>query len=113
MQRRARHDVRYQSTWTAGARGRQVLDELFRGFTDALVAQGALSGDIGAVVVVDAGGRRFARASVGIVGLTACRPSIDAELRRRVRALFRLHRRAGRTTWPDRARQHVLTRHGR
>ena len=69
------------------ARGRQVLDELFPGFTDALVAQGALSGDVGSEVAVDAGGRRFARASVGIAGLTASRLAIEAELRRRVRAL--------------------------
>ncbi len=69
------------------ARGRQVMDELFPGFTDALVAQGGLSGDIGTEVAVDAGGLRFAPSPVGVSGLAVSRLSIEAELRRRVRAL--------------------------
>lgn len=69
------------------ARGRQILDELFPGFTEALVAQGGLSGDIGTEVAVDANGSRFARSTAGIDGLAVSRLSIEAELRRRVRAL--------------------------
>jgi 2-polyprenyl-6-methoxyphenol hydroxylase-like FAD-dependent oxidoreductase len=69
------------------ARGRQVLDELFPGFSDALVAQGALDGDAGGEVAVDANGRRLARAPLGVRGIAASRLAIEAELRRRVRAL--------------------------
>src|SRR5690606_8133728 len=38
-------------------------------------------------VAVDANGSRFARSPAGIVGLAASRLAIEAELRRRVRAL--------------------------
>jgi 2-polyprenyl-6-methoxyphenol hydroxylase-like FAD-dependent oxidoreductase len=69
------------------ARGRQILDELFPGFTEALIAQGGLSGDIGTEVAVDANGSRFARSTAGIDGLAVSRLAIEAELRRRVRAL--------------------------
>ena len=69
------------------ARGGQILDELFPGFTEALVAQGALSGDIGTQVAVDANGRRFAPSAAGVNGLAASRMAIEAELRRRVRVL--------------------------
>ena len=69
------------------ARGRQILDELFPGFTEALVAQGGLSGDIGTEVAVDANGRRFARSPAGVHGLAVSRLAIEGELRRRVRAL--------------------------
>ena len=69
------------------ARGRQILDELFPGFTEAMLAQGGLGGDIGTEVGVDANGRRFARSPAGIDGLAASRLAIEAELRRRVRAL--------------------------
>jgi 2-polyprenyl-6-methoxyphenol hydroxylase-like FAD-dependent oxidoreductase len=69
------------------ARGRDVLEELFPGFTDALVARGALIGDIGTDVTVDAGGCRFARQPLGVTGIAASRLAIEGELRRRVRAL--------------------------
>ncbi len=69
------------------ARGQQILEELFPGFCAALVAQGALSGDIGTEVAVDANGRRFARSPAGIHGLAASRLAIEAELRRRVRTM--------------------------
>lgn len=69
------------------ARGSQILDELFPGLTEALVAQGGLSGDVGTEVAMDANGRRFARGPVGVNGLAASRLAIEAEIRRRVRAL--------------------------
>jgi 2-polyprenyl-6-methoxyphenol hydroxylase-like FAD-dependent oxidoreductase len=69
------------------ARGSQILDELFPGFTETLVAQGGLSGDIGNEVAVDANGRRFARSAAGVHGLAVSRLAIEAELRRRVRAM--------------------------
>jgi 2-polyprenyl-6-methoxyphenol hydroxylase-like FAD-dependent oxidoreductase len=69
------------------ARGSQILDELFPGFTEALVAQGGLSGDIGAKVAVDANGQRFACSTAGVHGLAVSRLAIEAELRCRVRGL--------------------------
>lgn len=69
------------------ARGREVLDELFPGIGDALVAQGGLPGDIGSELAVDAGGQRFARMPLGIRGIAVSRLTIEAELRRRVRAI--------------------------
>ena len=44
------------------ARGRMVMEQLFPGFTDGLVARGGLVGDVGVDVVLDADRRRFARA---------------------------------------------------
>jgi 2-polyprenyl-6-methoxyphenol hydroxylase-like FAD-dependent oxidoreductase len=69
------------------ARGRQVLDQLFPGFTQALVAQGGISGDIGTDTAVDANNQRFAQSTAGIHALAVSRLAIEAELRRRVRAL--------------------------
>ena len=69
------------------ARGLQVIQELFPGFTDALIAQGALSGDIGLNAALDADRRRFARMLLGITGLAASRLAIEGELRRRLQTL--------------------------
>ena len=68
------------------ARGREILEALFPGFTDALVAQGALLGDIGNDMAVDAGRRRFARRVMGVQGLAVSRLAIEAELRHRLLA---------------------------
>ena len=73
------------------ARGREAIEALFPGFTDALVAQGAMVGDIGTEVAVDANRARFARRPAGVLGLAASRLAIEAELRRRVRALPGVH----------------------
>ncbi len=67
------------------ARGLQVLEELFPGFTDALLAQGAQPGDIGFKVAVEANGRRFARSTLGTTAVGASRLLIEEELRRRLR----------------------------
>ena len=77
------------------AKGCEVLESLFPGFTQALVAQGALVGDIGRDVVVDAGGCRLARGPIGIAGLAVSRLAIEAELRRRMRADPRVELRTG------------------
>ena len=69
------------------AKGREVIEELFPGFTDALVEQGGLSGDIGTEVAIDANGQRFASAPAGVRSLAVSRLAIEAEIRRRVRAL--------------------------
>jgi len=69
------------------ARGRQAIEELFPGFTDALEAQGALLGDIGTDIAVDANRARFARRPAGVTAFAASRLAIEGELRRRVRAI--------------------------
>lgn len=73
------------------ARGRQILEELFPGFTQRLLAQGAVAGDIGSQVIVQNDGRRFARRPGGELGVCASRPLIEAEVRRGVRALPGVH----------------------
>ena len=73
------------------ARGREAIESLFPGFTDALVARGALLGDIGTDIAVDANRARFARRPAGVMAVAASRLAIEAELRRRVRALPGVH----------------------
>jgi 2-polyprenyl-6-methoxyphenol hydroxylase-like FAD-dependent oxidoreductase len=68
------------------AKGREVLEELFPGFTATLMAQGALSGDVGERVGFIANGQRLASQPVGHLALAASRLAIEAELRRRVLA---------------------------
>ncbi|SFN17770.1 NAD(P)/FAD-dependent oxidoreductase [Variovorax sp. OV329] len=72
------------------ARGREVIEALFPGFTEALAAQGGMVRDMQANAPFVAGGRRFACRPCGRAGLAASRPAIEAELRRRVRALPRV-----------------------
>ena len=67
------------------ARGRLVMEQLFPGFTDGLVARGGLVGDLGVDVVLDADRRRFARSKTGCTGVLASRLAIEAELRARTR----------------------------
>ncbi len=69
------------------ARGREIIEQLLPGFTAALLAQGATRGDIGCQAGLLADRRRFAPAEVGVDGIAASRPLIEAELRRRVLAL--------------------------
>lgn len=68
------------------ARGRLILESLFPGYTAALVAQGALAGDLLANAPFVAGGRRFACGPSSDSGLACSRLAIEAELRRRVLA---------------------------
>ena len=68
------------------ARGREVLEALFPGFTDALETRGALVGDLHANAPFVAGGRRFAGGRCDRRGLSCSRLAIEAEVRRRVLA---------------------------
>ena len=68
------------------ARGRQILETLFPGFSDALIEQGAIAGDAAMDVAVDANGLRLARSASGLLALAVSRLAIEAELRRRIRA---------------------------
>lgn len=69
------------------ARGREIIESLCPGFTAALQADGAESGDIQARAPFFVGGQRFAHGHSGHFGIAASRPAIEAELRRRVLAL--------------------------
>jgi 2-polyprenyl-6-methoxyphenol hydroxylase-like FAD-dependent oxidoreductase len=69
------------------ARGQQVLEELFPGLTDELVAQGAPVGDALGSARLLFGGHRLARAEVGLTALSASRPLLEEHVRTRVAAL--------------------------
>ena len=67
------------------ARGRQLIEEFFPGFTAALVARGALTADIGLNVAFDINRTRLARTKMGVLLLAASRFAIEGEIRRRMR----------------------------
>jgi 2-polyprenyl-6-methoxyphenol hydroxylase-like FAD-dependent oxidoreductase len=69
------------------ARGREVLEELFPGYTQALQARGAVVGDIHRDIAFGANTRRFAAGASGHIGVCCSRLLIEHELRQRVRAL--------------------------
>ena len=69
------------------ARGREVLDQLFPGFTQALVERGGLLGDLHQEIGFDVDHRRLARAEAGIKAIAVSRLAIEAELRQRTLAL--------------------------
>jgi 2-polyprenyl-6-methoxyphenol hydroxylase-like FAD-dependent oxidoreductase len=68
-------------------RGRQIMDDLFSGFSKALIDRGALSGDGGLNVHVSVGGRPLMRAPTGERGVICSRLLIEDEVRNRIRAL--------------------------
>src|SRR5579871_1983333 len=69
------------------ARGQMILEELFPGLTDDLVAAGATTADLaGDVCWYQPGGYRV-RFTSGLMGLLASRPLLEAGVRRRLLAL--------------------------
>ena len=68
------------------ARGREVPEQLFPGFTDAMVARGGLLGDLQRDAAFEAGRQRFASGVAGFPALGASRLAIEAEVRARVLA---------------------------
>jgi 2-polyprenyl-6-methoxyphenol hydroxylase-like FAD-dependent oxidoreductase len=69
------------------ARGQQVLEELFPGFSADLVAHGVPVGDPLANGRWYLGGHRLRQAPTGMVALCASRPVLEGHVRARVRAL--------------------------
>ncbi len=69
------------------ARGREVLETLFPGFTQAMQARGGLVGDMTGEVAFEANRARFAPCHSGVLALAASRLAIEAEVRARVLAL--------------------------
>jgi 2-polyprenyl-6-methoxyphenol hydroxylase-like FAD-dependent oxidoreductase len=75
------------------ARGREVLEQLFPGLSEELVAQSALYGDVAGDVLWFNHGVYLHNVRSGLVGLLVSRPMLEAGVRRRVRRLanLRLH----------------------
>lgn len=71
-------------------RGREILEELFPGFTADLVAGGAVLGDILGNIRWQLSGHTFAQADIGLPAVTCSRPFLEGILRARVRALPRV-----------------------
>lgn len=68
-------------------RGREILDELFPGFTDALSAAGAVRCDSLADLRYQIWGRQLVKAPIGLPALLASRPFLEGHIRELVRAL--------------------------
>ena len=68
------------------ARGQQILEELFPGFTAAVVASGVPTGDLGELRWFF-NGRRLRPASTGLICVSAARPVLESHVRARVAAL--------------------------
>lgn len=77
------------------AGGRMILEDLFPGLTQSLIDVGAAACDLGQGSIFIAGGRRFARAPAGLLGLSVSRLRLESEIRRRVLALPNVHTRMG------------------
>lgn len=69
------------------ARGQRVLEELFAGLTEELVALGAPVGDMLGDARLLFGGHRLARARTGLNVLSVSRPLLEDRVRARIRAL--------------------------
>jgi len=69
------------------ARGRQAIEELLPGFTDSLIAQGAVAVGLGVDAAWQGPGAPGRPLSMGGFGLCVSRTLIEAEIRRRVQAL--------------------------
>ncbi|GAB3473564.1 FAD-dependent oxidoreductase [Amycolatopsis cihanbeyliensis] len=90
------------------ARGHQILDELFDGFTDDALAAGALTGDLGEHRWFFAG-HEACKAVTGMRYLSATRPVLESFVRDRVAALGNVkfleqHDIVGLVASPDRTR---------
>jgi 2-polyprenyl-6-methoxyphenol hydroxylase-like FAD-dependent oxidoreductase len=69
------------------AKGRELLDELFPGFTEQVVRAGAEIGDTLADGRWQLSGQRLRRVEAGLPALAASRPFLEGQVRHRVRAL--------------------------
>ncbi len=68
-------------------RGREVLEELFPGLTDELLARGVTAADLQSGFRWVNGGRLLCQAPSGLVGLGVSRPLLESRVLARVRAL--------------------------
>jgi 2-polyprenyl-6-methoxyphenol hydroxylase-like FAD-dependent oxidoreductase len=68
-------------------RGREILEELFSGFTASLTADGAVPGDVLGNVRWQLSGHQLRQATIGLPALLASRPFLEGHLREMVRQL--------------------------
>ncbi len=68
-------------------RGREILEELFPGVTEELIAAGAIRADMQRQVIFYNEGRKMATAPSDLIVLSASRPLLETTLRRRLAAL--------------------------
>ncbi|MFN8556730.1 MAG: monooxygenase [Dehalococcoidia bacterium] len=73
------------------AKGREILEELFPGFTQELVARGALTGDLAAQSRWYLGGGYLRRRRSGLIGVAVSRPLLETHVRQRLLALPNVH----------------------
>ncbi|WP_169944026.1 NAD(P)/FAD-dependent oxidoreductase [Microbispora sp. H11081] len=90
------------------ARGQQILEELFPGFTEGAVAAGVPTGDLGELRWFF-NGARLQPARTGLICVSAARPVLESHVRARVAALPNVtfleeHDIAGLVATPDRGR---------
>jgi 2-polyprenyl-6-methoxyphenol hydroxylase-like FAD-dependent oxidoreductase len=69
------------------ARGQQILDELFPGFTDELIAAGVPTGDFGTSLSWYFNGEMIRKTETGTLCVSSGRPVLEAHIRGRVQAL--------------------------
>jgi 2-polyprenyl-6-methoxyphenol hydroxylase-like FAD-dependent oxidoreductase len=69
------------------ARGRELLEALFPGFTEQLVQDGAAVGDVLGNARWQLSGQRLRQVKVGLIAVGASRPFLEGHVRQRVRAL--------------------------
>ena len=68
-------------------RGREILEELFPGFTASLAASGAVRGDVLGNVRWQLSGHQLRQAQIGLPGLLASRPFLEGHIRAMVQSL--------------------------
>jgi 2-polyprenyl-6-methoxyphenol hydroxylase-like FAD-dependent oxidoreductase len=68
-------------------RGREIIEELFPGFTASLTASGAVSGDILGDSRWQLSGHQLRKADIGLPGVLASRPFLEGHVRAMVQAL--------------------------
>jgi 2-polyprenyl-6-methoxyphenol hydroxylase-like FAD-dependent oxidoreductase len=69
------------------ARGQQILDEIFPGFTDELVTLGVPTGDFGTSLTWYFKGTAIKKAETGLTCVAAGRPLLENRIRHRIRRL--------------------------
>ena len=72
-------------------RGREILDELFPGFTEALTADGAVGCDVLGDLRWQLSGHQLRKAAIGLPALFASRPFLEGHVRAMVRRLPGVH----------------------
>ncbi len=69
------------------ARGQQIFEEIFPGFTDELISRGVPVGDFGMSLSWYFNGKMIRKAHTGLVCMAAGRPLLETYIRGRVRAM--------------------------